>query len=151
MKRIKAFLGYTMAALCIVISFATFMGMDSWCQLIVKTTGLKISQWITGDVVINTVDHGNYKTRIHKPVFQGLFSEHQEGFIQIDWVKVKELPARITEEIDYNGDGIMDFSVQYAGKNRVSLHPYNPQVLSVDSSYKMEDSYAVRIKLKNKK
>lgn len=138
-----------MAVLSIVIVIATFMGMNSWCQLLVDKTGLTVSPWLTGDVVVNTIEHGIYKTQIHKPVFQGLFGERREGFVQIDWVKVKELPAQIAEDIDYDNDGKTDFSIEYAGKDQVILKPHNPKVLFVDSTYKMEDSYIVRVRLDN--
>lgn len=151
MKIIQAILGYAIAACCIIIVIATFVGMDSWCQLLVEKTGLVVSPWITGDEIVETIDHDTYKTQIHKPVFQWLFSERREGFVQVEWVKEAELPEQISEDIDFDNDGTTDFSIDWAGKNRVTLTTYDPRVLSVDSTYELEDSYVVRVALVNSK
>ena len=60
------------------------------------------------------------------------------------------LPAQIDEEIDADGNGEADFRVEVdtAGKES-KLTPYAPWVLQLEGTYRLEDSLAVRVFLRN--
>jgi len=152
MKRIKVFWGYTVAVLCTFVVLATFIGNESFAEMFVSATGVVISPIYTGGEVIKTIDHGDYKTMIHRPVFEGILLPSQDGFVQINWVKVKAIPDIIVEDIDFNGDAVADFHINYDTKhNKANITPYNSSVVSLKDTYILKDSLAVRVILKNVK
>lgn len=149
MQRIKAFLGYTIAVFTIFIVLATFIGNDVFGNLIVETTGITVSPLFTGGKVVRTIDHDDYKTEIHEAVFAGLLKPSDTGFVQVNWIKVQKIPERLVEDIDFDGDGAVDFSVEYNTKeNQVSIIPHNPNVIGLEDTYKLEDAFAIRVTLK---
>jgi hypothetical protein len=98
---------------------------------------------------LKTVDHGNHKTAIHRPVFDALIGKTKEGFIQINWEPVTGLPRVINEGFDYNSDGKEDFNIVLnTTTGEVALTASNPSVLSVEKAYKLHNGWAVRVLLK---
>lgn len=149
MKKIKAFIGYTYAFLCIPIILAGFIGMDFWGSTMVSATGVTINPRLSGGNVVKTISHKEYNTLIHKSVFDGLFSERKDGFVQIDWTPLKSLPENIEEEIDYDGDGKNDFKIVIDTKKcSGEIKSYNSNVVSLEGCYKLKDAIAARIVLK---
>lgn len=116
----------------------------------VSAAGVAINPRLSGGKVINTISHNEYNTLIHKIVFDGLFSERKEVFVQIDWTPLNSLPENIEEEIDYDGDGKNDFKIVLDTKNcSGKIEAYNSNVVSLDGCYKLKDAIVVRIILKN--
>lgn len=149
MEKIKALLGYTYAFVYIPIILAGFIGMDFWGSKMVSAAGVTINPRYTGGKVINTISHNEYNTLIHRTVFDGLFSERKNGFVQIDWAPLNSLPENIEEEIDYDGDGINDFKIALDTKNcSGEIKAYNPKVVSLEGCYKLKDAVVARIVLK---
>lgn len=149
MKNIKAFLGYTYAVLCIPILLAAFIGIGFWSSKLVEVTKVTINPRYTGGNVINTISHGDYNTLIHRTVFDGLFSDRKDGFVQINWSPLDSLPANITEEIDYDGDGKSDLKIALNTENcTAEIEPYNDQIVDLEGCYQLKDSIAVRVTLK---
>ncbi|PKO22948.1 MAG: hypothetical protein CVU38_06725 [Chloroflexi bacterium HGW-Chloroflexi-1] len=150
MSKLKSFLGYLLAALGIPVILVTFMGASVWMKTFVSITGVTISPWYTGGEVAYTVRHDGYRTEIYTPVFQALIGERDEGFVQVAWTPKGLVPARIDEEIDYNGDGVMDFRVQWDTKtDQATITPYSAYVLGLEGVYALEESHAVRVDLRN--
>lgn len=150
MSKLKSILGYIAASLSIPIILATFMAMPFWSELLVSATGVTISPWFTGGEVARTVDHDTYRTDIHRPIFDALIGERKEGFVQVDWTPLQAIPARIDEEIDVDGDGQADFRVEWdTGSDQATLTSYASWVLGLEGTYRLEDSLAVRVTLRN--
>jgi thiol:disulfide interchange protein len=152
MSKLKAFFGYGLAALGLPIILATFMGQSFWSETLVSATGVRISPWITGDEVARTVEHGQYQTRLHKPVFMALIGEQPEGFVQVDWAPLGSVPAQLAEDIDYNADGQPDFRVELDTQtNQAKITPYGAHVIGLGGVYKLKEAWAVRVNVKNTK
>jgi hypothetical protein len=150
MQKLKAILGYIWAALLIPLALATLLGMGSWMKLFVSSTGLTVSPWFSGDVVARTVERDGYETRIHRPVFQALIGERREGFVQVDWGPLDTLPAQVDEEVDFDGDGQVDFRVVLdTASGQATLTPLTEYVLGLTGTYRLDDAWAVRAALKN--
>ena len=146
MNRVTKTAGYTLALLMVPLVLATFLGMRFWCEKLVAVTGLSVTPWYTGGELARKINHGSYETRIHRPVFEGLFWERKQGFVQVDWIGARPLPARLEEEIDYDGDGNPDFRVGLnTSDNAVTLTALNPRVLSVEGTYNLKSGRAVRV------
>ncbi len=146
MRQIQSALGYTMAIGSIVVAFTTLVGIPYFSQVLVDETGITVSPWMNGGDVARTIDHGDYETAIHETVFQGLFSERRKGFVQIDWVKKIGLPAEITEDIDFDGDQTVDFSVRCDPENdQATVTPYNPCVHTEPETFVRENGFTIRV------
>jgi len=150
MVRFKTFLYYSWALMGVPIVLATFMGMNFWAKKLVAITGLEVSPRFTGGQVINTVKHDEYKTLIHRPVFNGLIRERRNGFVQIKW-KPNEalLPRLIDEEIDFDTDGRSDFRIRLDTQtNEAELQAFNDEVVSPGEVLVLGNERIIRIALK---
>ena len=146
MSKIKGFLGYIWAYLTVFIVLATFVGNDYFSGKLASATGIIVSPWFTGGEIVKTIDHGVYKTYLHRPVFDALIGERREGFIQLNWEPYAGLPPVIREGIDYDGDTKDDFLITLNTKTgNPSLMAYNPAVLSIEQSYRLKKGWAVRV------
>jgi hypothetical protein len=151
MKTFKTILGYIWAGLGIPVIVATFMGMDFWEQKLFVEPGIKVSARWTGGEIVRTIDHDQYQTLIHRPVFDGLFWEKRTGFVQIDWQAAQNLPELIDENIDFDGDGTDDFQVTLNTQtNEATLTPFDSRALSFseDDVLVFENARAVRVVLR---
>jgi hypothetical protein len=150
MQKLRAILGYVWAALLIPLALATLFEMNSWMNLLVSGTGLTISPWFSGDVVVRTVEHGGYEMRIHRPVFQALIGERREGFVQMDWGPLDALPAQVDEEVDFDGDGQADFRVVLdTASGQATLTPLTEYALGLAGTFRLDEAWAVRAALRN--
>lgn len=149
---LRAFLGYTWAALCLVIVLATFIGLNFWSRSLADGTGIQVSPWFTGGEIRRSIDHGIYRTQLHRPVFDGLVGERSEGFVQIDWVPDENLslPALIDEEFDIDGDGTSEFRVRLdTVAARAELQKNKPWVLGADNVIMADAEQILRVRLRN--
>jgi len=152
MKKLQAVLAYTIAALMapLVIAVLVLIQAPGMSEAVVAATGLTLSAEIDGGEVARTVDHGAYRTEVHRMVFDALIGERKKGFIQVDWAPLDALPARIDEEIDADGDGQADFRLEVDTANQQStLTSYAPWVLELEGTYERKQSLAVRVHLRN--
>ncbi len=151
MMRLRAIAGYTWAVLTIPLVLATFVGMNFWAKSLVNATGLKISPWFTGGEVQKTVDHGRYRTSIHRPVFDGLVADYSLGFVQIDWSPPGALPEHIAEDVALDADGGPAFHVELATHDlTATLSSHDPRVESLIGVYRLKNVLAIRVKLRNR-
>jgi hypothetical protein len=149
MAKIRSIIGYMWAIAAIIVVFATFLGSNFFSRALVAASGVKISPRYSGGEVIRSVDHGAYRTLVHRPVFDALIGEKSEGFIQLNWEPLAGLPGVIEESVDYSGDGKTDFSVRLDTKTgETSLTPIGPLVLSMEKVVKLDNGWMVRVRLK---
>lgn len=167
MQKLKAILGYGWAALMIPLVLGTFIGMNNWATTLVRATGVTINPRYNGGEVVATVDHGAYQAKMHRAVFDGLLSDREDGFIQVDWAptaKDGHLPDVIEEPVDFDRDGRTDFTVRLDTKNNqatvadtsgkvvgmggVSLDSGTERALGVGEVYNLGAGRAVRVMLR---
>lgn len=153
MTTFKAILGYSAAVLSLLITLVTMASwMFGWGQAFIDRTGLVLAPNYSGGAVARTVDHGAYQTEIYRPVFDALIGETREGFIQVGWRPANALPSRIDEAIDFDADGQADFHVAIDTITRqATLTPASPNVLSLRGVYRIGETLAIRVELKNPK
>ena len=148
MSKLKGTLGYIWAFPALFIVLATFLGNSYFSGKLASATGLTVSPWFSGGEIVRMIDHGTYKTYIHRPVFDALIGERREGFIQLNWEPFAGLPPVIQEKIDYNSDNREDFLITLNTKTgEASLASNNPAVLPVQQSFRLKKGWAVRILL----
>ncbi|MBP2645116.1 MAG: hypothetical protein H6Q75_556 [Firmicutes bacterium] len=146
---VRRMLSYTVALFMIVVALATLMGGNFFAAKLANTTGIKVSPWYTGGEVVKVIDHGGYRTLIHRPVFDALFGQTQEGFVQIDWQPLAALPETMEEDIDCFNSGNAACHIRLDTKTPTAqVTVYNPQVIGLEKSYKLKDGLAVRVLLR---
>ena len=154
MSTVRKILGYSWAVLTIPLVLVLFFGLNSWAKLLAQSTGVRVSPWMTGGEIVRTLPHGDYETRIHRPVFDGLLGPRGRGCVQVDWVAVPPattLPERIGEQIDYDHDGVADFAIELDSKaNHAALKPLQPGVLSGERVMILKNGRGFRVDLKRK-
>ena len=155
MATMKSVLGYTVAALSILIMVVGDVAYILWDELgiskpLIADSGLVRSPWYSGGEVAQTVDHGAYRTQVHRPVFDAFIGERREGFVQVAWAPPDALPAHIDEEIDADADGRVDFRIELDTATRQAyLTPHSPNVIELEGVYDLGETLAVRVALKN--
>ena len=149
--KVRPILGYAMAVLSFLIMVVTFPALMFFAEPFIRATGLTLSPNWTGGEIAQTIDHGTYETQVHRRVFDDvLIGERKKGFVQVAWVPPGDLPARIDEEIDADGDGEADFRVEVDTANKqTTLTPYAPWVLELEGTYALKHALAVRVHLAN--
>ena len=152
MSRFAKYVAYAWAFLAGPIVLATFMGMPSFTGKLVAITGLHVHPIYTGGEVAQTIDHGHYQTLVHRPVFDGLIRERDTGFVQIRWqAKDANLPERIDEQIDFDGDGTADVRVQLNTiTDTTTLDPLDSRVLAAHDVIRVQNSRILRVDLRRK-
>jgi hypothetical protein len=150
LEGIKAGAGITWAALCLVIVLATFVGLGFWAKTLATETGIHVSPRFTGGEIRTAIDHGAYRTLLHRPVFDGLVGERRDGFVQIDWVPREKnaLPPALEEAFDIDGDGSADCSVRLEGGKAVLLG-HAPWVLDPEPVVEVDSERILRLRLRN--
>ena len=150
MAKLTSILGYAMAVLSGLVMVATVPAMQALGVPLITGTGLRLAAKYDGGEVVRTLDHGAYRTQVHRMVFDALIGETREGFIQVGWVPRDGLPPRIHEEIDADGDGKADFRVEVDTVNKKSvLTPHAPWVLELEGTYRVTKELMVRVRLRN--
>ncbi len=150
MKKLKAFIGYFWAVLCILIIMMTFMNNTGFAKMLAAFPFMKINPVYTGGEIAQEIDHDNYKTQIHEPVFEALIGESSTGFVQVVWTSEDNLPDIIDEKIDFDNNGIDDFQITVNTTTaETSLIKLNENVISLSISSNLKNNWAVRINIKN--
>lgn len=149
-KKIMKMSGYGWAIAGVPIILATFMGMDFWAEGLVKATGVKVSPIYSGGEIARSIEHNGYRTLVREPVFASLVGQSAEGFVQIDWQKAEggQLPPRLEEDLDLDGDGRADCRVSLdttVPKAAVLTPP--PRFISLEKALPIKDGVIVRIRL----
>lgn len=151
MNKLKGFLGYIWALFAFFIVLATFVGYDTLPRKLASAAGLTVSPRFTGGEIVRTIDHGAYKTHIHRPVFDGLIGEREKGFIQLNWEPSACLPSVIREKIDYDGNQREDFLITLdTNTGDTSLTAFDARVRSIERSYRLKRGWAVRVLLRKR-
>lgn len=151
MDRIRSVIAYSWAVLCTLIVLVTFLMNPVLSEKLASTTGVTVSPWFSGGAVASVVDHRTYHTKIHRPVFDGLFGERKEGFVQVDWGPRAGLPQVVEERISINHGRRVDFLIRIDTRaGTATITPYDASVLSVGRVSSLgADGWAVRVVLEN--
>jgi len=151
-RHLRSFFSYLLAFCGIPLVLATLLGMNELAALLVRGSHISVSPLYTGGGIARELDHGSWKTRIHEPVFEALLGKPSQGFVQVDWIPKGKLPARISEDLDLDGDGRPDCSVvweRFTGEPSIKV--LSPSVLALVEHYELARSYSLRIGLSARK
>lgn len=146
MKKILTIAGILWALLCLLLIIILFPGLNSFSSSAARLPFMKINaNYSGGEVSKQLISHG-CTLDIRKPVFDGLFKEHESGFVQIDWRG--NIPEKFKDTIDYNLDGIPDFCITVDRlASKAELDPFNTKVKYVSISTPTSYGWAARVVL----
>jgi hypothetical protein len=146
MKILKSFLGYTWASLAILVVFVTFVGSEPLSRVFASATGITVSPRITGGKVIQTVEHGTYRTMVYRPVFDGLLGERSAGFVQVEWEPQGVLPPVLEEKIELRKERGIAFVVRLDTRTgAATVQGLQGKVTGIDRVYHLDKGWAVRV------
>jgi hypothetical protein len=146
MKKVKIFAGIIWAFAGLIVIIVLFPGLNSLSGSVSRLPFMKIHPRYTGGEVAYQVVEKCCTLNIRKPVFNGFFSDRKSGFVQLDWHG--SLPEIINDTIDYDKDGVTDFSVMVDRKNsKTDLIPVSNLVKKIEISTPTSYGWSVRVGL----
>lgn len=146
MKKAKIIAGITWAFLCLILIIILFPGLNGFSVSVSRLPFMKLNPRYTGGEIAGQIIADRCTLDIRKPVFNGFLKESKSGFVQVDWHGT--IPEVIKDSIDFDNDGIKDFSIFINRKDsRTVLDPINRMVKSVVISTPTSYGWAVRIGL----
>jgi hypothetical protein len=113
MKRLTSVLGYTAAALTILAAVLLPFLLFNLFIRGVAATGVRIDPLYSGGDPLRTIEKGGYQVVVHQPVWRRSPLERTHSFVQLTWKPVSALPARVSDEIDLDGDGTPDLRAAF--------------------------------------
>jgi hypothetical protein len=152
MKKLLTILGFTWAAICLLIVLVMFPGLDSFSRQLAKLSFMKVNPTLSGGDTARSVVYENYTLYIHQPVFEALIGESSTGFIQLDWVWNDSIPVSVSDSVDFNNDNHIDFVISIDPQSdSVLLDPLQPFVEEITNEARVENGWIVRVGLINEK
>ena len=132
-KRFVAVLPYVGAALTLVIAICVPFFLFGAFTKVVAHAGLHVDESYSGGTVARTFERNGYQIAVYQPVRPRAL-EQLEPFVQIVFKPADALPARVSEEIDLDGDGQPDVRVSFV----LPADPHAPlrgDVTALNSKY----------------
>jgi hypothetical protein len=132
-KRIVAVLAHVGAALTLVIAICVPFFLFGAFTKAVAHAGLHVDATYSGGTVARTIERNGYQIAVYQPVWPRAL-QRIEPFVQIVFKPAEALPARVSEEIDLDGDGQPDVRVSFV----VPADPHAPlrgDVTALNSKY----------------
>jgi hypothetical protein len=152
MKRILTILGFTWAAICLLIILILFPGLDNFSFQLAKLPFMKVNPILSGGDVARSVEKETYLLNIHEPVFEALIGESDRGFVQLEWVWKDSIPVPVTDSVDFNMDDHLDFIISIdPSSDNVHLRPCQPHVEDIQASARIGNGWIVRVGLMNER
>lgn len=161
MKKWKAGLGYTAAALTVLAAVLVPFALTGTFTKVFAGLGLHVDEMYSGGPVVRTIQAARYAIDVHREVFPHMLQ--QEGaFVQLDWKPVSALPARLDDTVDIDGDGKPDVRVSFdvpqdaKAPLHANVESLNPRFASVQNLRKrkfsalivrLDDAIVVRVPL----
>jgi len=149
MKKIKIFTGILWAFAGLIVIIVMFPALNGLSASVSRLPFMKIHPRYTGGEAAYQLVEKSCTLNIRKPVFDGFFGDRKTGFVQLDWLGT--LPEVINDTIDYNKDGVKDFSVIIDRKNsKTDLVSVNNMMEKIEVSTPTSYGWSVRVGLKKK-
>jgi hypothetical protein len=111
--RILSILAYTGAGLTLLIAVCIPFVLMGVFSNVVAHAGLHIDATYSGGTIARTIQRDGYWIMVYQPV-QPRLLERVEPFVQIVFEPANSLPARVSDEIDLDGDGRPDVRVSFS-------------------------------------
>jgi hypothetical protein len=147
MKKVKTVMGIIWACAGLILIVVLFPGLTGFSKALGSLPFMKINpRYSGGDIAFSQV-MPSCTLVVRKPVFTGLWKERNNGFVQVDWRG--DIPAIISDTIDYNMDSSPDFAVRINTVEPGSeLVPLSDHVENINVSTRVSYGWALRVNLR---
>jgi hypothetical protein len=112
-KNLTTVLGYVGAAFTLMIAVAVPFVLMGYFSSVFAHAGFHVDDEYTGGTVARTLQRSAYQVVVYEPVYPHLL-QSREPFVQIAFRPINAMPARISEELDLDGDGRPDVRIAFA-------------------------------------
>ena len=134
MKRLRSILGNTGAVVTLALAVLTPFLLIGWFQSAIGSTRLRIDPAYSGGEVSRIIQRDGYRIVVNRPVLKRSPWQRVDSFVQIAWTPANRLPARVSEQVDVDGDGTPDVLVGFdTQKLVVDVTPLNPRYRAMHS------------------
>lgn len=129
MKRLTAFLAYTVAVLTVAVAVVGPLVWFGVFSRAAANTSLRIDPTYTGGDPARVIARQGYQIVVYKPVLKHGPLARTASFVQMVWKPASALPPAISEPVDLDGDGQPDCVVSFQAprdpnaKLRVTVKP----------------------------
>ncbi len=113
MKKLRSILGNTGAWLALAAALLTPFVLLGWFQRAIGASRLRIHPVYSGGEIARVVDRGDYRIEVFRPVRRSSPLQRIGSFVQLSWKPAAHLPARVSDEVDVDGDGAPDLRVSF--------------------------------------
>jgi hypothetical protein len=146
MKKIKIIAGIAWAFAGLILIIILFPGLNGFSASASRLPFMKINANYSGGEVVKQLTSDGCTLSVHRPVFEGLIGERKNGFVQIDWRGT--IPEIIMDTIDFDFDGVPDFTVSIDRKEEKSeLVALSPFIKNLGTSTQTSFGWAIRVEL----
>ncbi len=150
MKSILAIPAYLWAIACFLLIPVTFIKNDTLAVHLSKLPFMKIHPKYSGGKENRSYLRNGLHITVNKPVYAGLRGRNSDGFVQVRFIGIPELPSSIDETIDYDFDDQPDFKVSINTMDGTTeLKKLSSGVKSLAISSKVKNDWVIRIKISN--
>ena len=150
MKTILAVPAYLWAIACFLLIPVTFIKNDTLAIQLSKLPFMKIHPIYSGGKENRSYLRNGLHISVNEPVYTGLRDRNSDGFVQVRFVGIHELPSSIDERIDYDFDNQPDFNVSINTINGTTeLKKLSSSVKSLGISSKVKNDWVIRINISN--
>jgi hypothetical protein len=149
-NRFYSSIGYIWAG-CGVIAVIAIFVCGNLPHAVAGLPFVKLHPRYSGGEIVETIADNGTKWTIHRAVFDGLVSERQSGFIQID-VETGGKPVALERAIDWNHDGKPDFTLKIPDdlKGAPTIESAAPEIAGVWQWAKTKTGWIVRVGIARK-
>jgi hypothetical protein len=113
MTRVTTTLGYTAAGLTVAAAVLTPFVLIGAFTRGVAGLGLRVDPLYGGGAEVRTIPRDRYRIVVHERVQPGGLWPRGEAFVQLAWTPIEALPARVSDDVDLDGDGRADAQVSF--------------------------------------
>ena len=141
--------GYAWALALAVAGPATLVLSGRAEHAVAKLPFMRNHPVYSGGEIVRTEKSGGAQWRIHRPVFDGLISEREHGFVQID---VASAVSGESHTVDYDGDGSPDFILELpsTADGQLNVKAISTSATGLENWSRTREGWIVRVGLDRK-
>lgn len=126
MKRLRSILGNSGAVATLVFAVLIPFLLVGWFEKGIGRAGLRIDPVYSGGEISRVIQREGYRIVVNRPVPRRSPLQRIGPFVQLTWTPAGRLPARVSDEVDVDGDGAPDVRVSFDSvKLEVDVTPLN--------------------------
>ena len=110
-KKLGSILGNSGAVLTLALAALTPFLLYGWFQSAIGAAHLRIDPTYSGGDISHVIEREGYRIVVNRPVPRRSALQSIGPFVQITWTPADRLPARVSEQVDIDGDGTPDVLV----------------------------------------